>query len=138
MSMFGIFGKSESEPTIERLMELIKKFEIQGTLSETKPQSTSMAIAALTGYATTEYAPEAEEYFKLKNKFAVDLLTHRAKYNIPQDKEHYFFTEVAQQTKNGDDFMKEKGYKTFMDVPQQTGGRRRTRKSRRKHKSKRV
>jgi len=136
--MFGIFGKSESKPTIERLMELIQKFEIQGTPSETKPQSNSIASAAARGFATTEYAPEAEEYFKLKNKFAVDLLTHRAKYNIPQDKAQYFFTEVAQQTKNGDDFMKEKRYTTFMDVPQQIGGRRRTRKSRRKHKSKRV
>ena len=97
-----------------------------------------MGSAALRGFATTEYAPDAEEYFKLKNKFAVDLLTNRAKYNIPQDKAHYFFTEVAQQTKNGDDFMKKNRYETFMNVPQQTGGRRRTRKSRRKHKSKRV
>ena len=135
--MFSMFGKSPA--TKERLIELITKFENQRTPLENKPQSNSMGSAAARGYSTIQPDADAEDYFSLKNEFAVDLLTNRAKYNIPKDKEQYFFTEVAQETTNGRKFMEDNLYTTFRDVTQVTGGRRRrTRNRRRKHKTKRY
>ena len=136
--MFSMFGKSPA--TKERLIQLIEKFEIKGTPLETTPTNNSLGSAAARGYSTIQPDADAEDYFSLKNEFAVDLLTNRAKYNIPQDKEQNFFTEVAQETTNGSKFMENNRYTTFRDVPQVTGGRRRrTRKNRRrKYKSKRI
>ena len=133
----SFFGKT---PNKERLIQLIDKFEIQGIPLETRPTNNSLGSAAARGYSTITPDADAEEYFLLKNEFAVDLLTNRAKYNIPQYKEHYFFTELAQETTNGTEFMEKNNYKTFLDVPQVAGGRRRrTRKNRRrKYKSKRI
>lgn len=126
----GLFGKTE-EPK-EKLIRLIKKFEIDGIPLETTSQNNSMGSAAASGYATVVKDPEADEYFNLKNEFAVDLLTHRSIYNIPQDKYRYFFADVAQNTTNGRNYMENK-YTTFDEVPQ-TGGKRRRTKNRRKNK----
>jgi hypothetical protein len=125
----GLFGKTE-EPK-EKLIRLIKKFEIDGTPLETAPQNNSMGVSAASGYATVVKDPEADEYFNLKNEFAVDLLTHRSTYNIPQDKYRYFFAEVAQNTVNGRKFMEDNKYGTF-DAVSQTGGERNKKKTKNK------
>ena len=116
-------------------MRLIKKFEIDGTPLETVPQSNTMGSAATRGYATTVKDPEADEYFNLKNEFAVDLLTNRSKYNIPENKYRSFFAEVAMETTNGRKYLEENNYGSFDGVPQR-GGRKRTNHKLKKTKTK--
>ena len=124
----GLFGKTE-EPK-EKLIRLIKKFEMDGTPLESVPQNNSMGASAARGYATTVKDPEADEYFSLKNDFAVDLLTNRSTYNIPEDKYRSFFADIAQNTINGRNYMENK-YTTFDQVPQTGGKRRRTKRTKR-------